>query len=420
MNAALHRLLPLLARVVAWLVIPVYILGVSATIWFEYRLALASQDKNLMEDVLLLAGFGAFAVVGALLVAKRPANLIGWIMSVVGLMVALFPVGDAYAAYVMTTRGQPGALAVVGAWVQSWYWYLLLSLALIYLPMLFPDGRLPSRRWLPVAVVAGIGTLGAVFLGMLTDTLSGQNVDYRIENPIGVEGLAHVEDLPVFAALGVLLAVGTLGAVASVVVRYRRSQGIERQQLKWFLYAAAPIMTIPVLDFVPGIIGGLVFGVVLVGIPSAIGIAVLRYRFYDIDRVINRTLVYVILTVTLIAVYVGSIVLLQYVFRTLTGSESQLAVVASTLAIAALFSPLRRRIQGFIDRRFYRKKYDAAKTLAVFSDKLRNETDLDALSTELLAVVRNTMHPEHVSLWLKSSSAGRIRNVGDNGSGKED
>jgi hypothetical protein len=406
----LRRRLPLLARVVAWLVVPLYVAGMFATFWFEHLLGLT--DENPTEDVLIVAGFGMFAVVGAVLVAKRPANVIGWIMSVVGLMVALFPAGDAYAAYVITTSGQPDALAVLGAWVQSWYWYVLLALTLIYLPMLFPDGRLPSRRWLPVAVLVGIGVSGTVILGMLTDTLSGQNVDYKIENPIGIEGLAPVEDLTVFAVMGILYVIGTLGAVASVVVRYRRSRGGERQQLKWFLYAAAPILTIPVVDFVPGIIGGLVLGLVLIGLPAAIGIAVLRYRLYDIDRIINRTLVYAALTIALAAVYVGSIVLLQYVFRALTGSESQLAVVASTLAMAALFSPLRRRFQGFIDRRFYRKKYDAAQVLSAFAAKLRNETDLDRLNEELLTVVRETMQPEHVSLWLKPGSGGQQPGIG--------
>ncbi|MGF1473113.1 MAG: hypothetical protein ACFB50_15420 [Rubrobacteraceae bacterium] len=403
MNDTLHRLLPLLARVMAWLVVPLYAAGMFATFWFEQRLGL--QDERPAEDVLIILGFGMFAVVGAVLVAKRPANLIGWIMSVVGLMVALFPAGDAYAAYVMSTSGQPNFLALLGAWVQSWYWYLLLALTLIYLPMLFPDGHLPSRRWLPIAVLVGLGLTGTVILGMLTDTLSGQNVDYEIENPIGIEGLAPVEDLPVFAVMGILYIIGTLGAVASVVVRYRRSRGIERQQLKWFLYAAAPILIIPVFDYlpdyVPGIIGGLLLGVVLVGLPTAIGLAVLRYRLYDIDRVINRTLVYGVLTIMLVAVYVGSIVLLQYLFRALTGSESQLAVVASTLAIAALFTPLRRRIQAFIDRRFYRRKYDAAQVLNAFGNKLRNETDLDRLNEELLTVVRETMQPEHVSLWMR-------------------
>ncbi len=192
-----------LALVVAWLTVLIYATGILLTKWLEHRLHV--RDDPQLEDALLIAGFGAFAVVGALLVAKRPTNVIGWIMAAVALMVGLGLVGDAYAAYVMTTRGRPDALAVVGAWIGNWYWYLMLALALIYLPLLFPDGRLPSRRWLPVAVLAGIGTLGMVLLGMLTDTLRGTMIGYKIDNPIGIEGLGPVEDLPVFGVLGVLL-----------------------------------------------------------------------------------------------------------------------------------------------------------------------------------------------------------------------
>jgi hypothetical protein len=254
---------------------------------------------------------------------------------------------------------------------------------------------------------------------MLSDTLRGQNVDYRIENPIGIEGLAAVEELPVFGVLGVPLVIGCVGAVAAVIVRFRRSSGVERQQMKWFLYAAAPILTFPVTDYLPGIVSDLVFGWMLIGLPTAIGIAILRYRLYDIDIVINRTLVYGSLTATLAAVYVACVVVLQYLFRSLTGEESQLAVVASTLVIAALFVPLRRRVQVFIDRRFYRSKYDARKTLGDFSARLRDQTDLEALSEDLVTVVRGTVQPEHASLWLQPPKENifskRYRNVTRNG-----
>ncbi|MDQ3375343.1 MAG: hypothetical protein M3533_00390 [Actinomycetota bacterium] len=391
---------PRFARAVAVLVILLYVAGTSTTGWFEVRLGLR---ENLMEDVFIIVGFGMFAVMGALLVALRPDNLVGWILSAVGLMVGVLPAGEAYAAYVMTTRGQPDALAVAGVWANGWYWFLLLSLAFIFLPLYFPDGRLPSRRWLPVAVLAGVATAAMVVLGALADTLRGQNVPYRIENPIGIEGLAPVEDLPVFAVFGGIFLVVTLGAAASVVVRFRRSRGIERQQLKWFLYAAALIPVSVESEFLPGLVGDLMFGLLLVGLPAAIGIAVLRYRLYDIDVVINRTLVYGSLTAMLVAAYFGGVATTQTVFRLLTGQEQQpqIAVVVSTLVIAALFQPLRRRIQAFIDRRFYRQKYDATKTLEAFSSKLRDETDLNALNDDLVRVVE-TVQPTHVSLWLRS------------------
>jgi hypothetical protein len=378
-------------------VVCVYVMGVCAAIWLG---SIIGARENLIEGALLYIGFGAFAVVGALLVAKRPANVVGWILVAVSLVVPVH-VGEFYAAYMMTTGREPGTLAVFGAWINAWYWYLTLVLAFLFLPLLFPDGRLISRRWLLLATPPGLGVFGAVVLGALTQTLTGSETDYRIENPIGIDGLGNVEELPVFEALGILFTIGGIGAVSSVVVRFRRSRGIERQQMKWFLYAAAPIPAILVTDYVPGIFGELVFVWVLISLPIAIGIAILRYRLYDIDVIINRTLVYAALTVALVLVYLGSVVTLQAVFRTLTGQSSDLAVVASTLAIAALFSPLRRWVQSFVDRRFYRRKYDASKILEGFSARLRNETDLEVLSGDLVSVTRETLQPEHASLWLQ-------------------
>jgi hypothetical protein len=394
----------LIARVAGWLLVPLYIAGLYVNNLLERRAGFSEDDP--VQDVMLWAGFGAFAVVGAVLIAKRPTNLIGWIMATIVLMVAILPIGGAYATYVMATHGRPDALAVLGAWTQNWYWYVLLSLVLVYLPLLFPDGRLPSRRWLPVALVAGIGTIGTVVLGALADTLLvEEGPGYEIDNPIGIEGLGYVEDLPVFGVLLVLLGVGIIGAVTSLVVRFRRSRGIERQQMKWIVYAAVLLPLVFVSDLLPDAVGNLLFGLILVAIPTAIGIAVMKYRLYDIDIIINRTLVYGPLTATLALIYVGGVVGLQALFRTLTGQESTLAVVASTLAIAALFNPLRRRVQALVDRRFYRKKYDARKTLETFSTKLRDETDLGALSDDLLVVIRETMQPTHVTLWLRPDTA---------------
>ena len=395
----------LFARVVAWLVVPVYVAGMAALVFLERRFSLQGEDP--VEGLVLFAGFGVYAVVGALLVAKRPGNPIGWILSAASLVVPV-AAGETYAAYVMTTRGRPDWLAIVGVWANSWYWFVFIALAFIFLPLLFPDGRLPSRRWLPVALIAGVGVLIVVVLGMLTGTLRGQNIDYRIENPIGVEGLPPVEEMTYFAVLSVPLVVGCVGAVAAVVVRFRRSRGIERQQMKWFLYAAAPIVTFPVNDYLPGIASDLVFAWLLIGLPTAIGIAVLRYRLYDIDVVINRTLVYGALTLTLALVYLGSVVGLQRLLSPVVGESNQLAVVVSTLAVAALFTPLRWRIQSFIDRRFYRSKYDAGKTLEAFSDRLRGISDPEGLNGELLAVVRETVHPEHASLWLRIAPERRV------------
>ncbi len=206
-----------------------------------------------------------------------------------------------------------------------------------------------------------------------------------------------------------------VAAALSVFVRLRRAVGVERQQIKWFAYAAAATVGgITLAYMIPETIdtplwfervGFAVNIAVTPAIPISMGVAILRYRLYEIDHIINRTLVYGSLTAMLVGVYVGGIAVLQGLVRALTGQESQLAIVASTLAVAALFNPLRRRIQSFIDRRFYRRKYDAAKTLEAFSAKLRNETDLDALSDDLVGVVRETMQPAHVSLWLRPDTA---------------
>ena len=395
-----------LARVVGWLIVPFYVAGICTSYVLQHSAGLLGD--NSVENAVLLVGFSAFAVVGAVLVAVRPTNVIGWIMSAIALMVSTFLAGDSYAAYVMVTRGHPDALAVVSAWIGSWYWLTLLVLVLIYMPLLFPDGRLPSRRWLPIAVLAGVGMLGVVVLGTLADTLPlNEAPGYEIDNPIGIEGLANVEDLPVFGVLSSLLVVCIIGAGASVVMRFRRSRGAERQQMKWFAYAVVPMLLIPTDGFLPGIISSVALGVVLIGLPTAIGIAVLRYRLYEIDIIINRTLVYGSLTALLAAVYFGGVAMTQVILRAITGQgeQPQLAIVVSTLVIAALFNPLRRRIQSFIDRRFYRRKYDARKTLAAFSARLRDETDLEALSGDLVGVVAETMQPAHVSSWLRSETA---------------
>ena len=421
-----RALLPI-ARVVGWSIVPLYVAGTCANYLLNYGAGLWDEGTVVenVTGVMFGVGFGAFAVVGALLVIRRPTNSIGWILSAVGLIVStIFGAGTGYATYVMSTRDQPDALAILGAWAANCLWFVMLALALIYLPLLFPDGRLLSRRWLSVAVLGGIGTLGFVISGALVDTIPVNEVPGRgIANPIGIEGLGKLEDLPIFSAVEGLFLLAALGAVASVVVRFRRSRGVERQQMKWFAYVivvliGGSVLTGGLSDLTGvGWLGKFSFVLSMMGLmflPIAVGIAILRYRLYEIDLIINRTLVYGPLSATLALVYFGGVATTQLVFRTLTGQQHQpqLAIVASTLVIAALFNPLRRRIQSFIDRRFYRRKYDGRRTLEAFTAKLREETDLDALNDELVGVVRETIQPAHVSLWLsrdtsvKGSSAG--------------
>ena len=279
----------------------------------------------------------------------------------------------------------------------------------VYYLMLFPTGRLPSRRWRWLAWL----TVTYILVGVITSAFSpGAYFGSLgpIRNPLGIEGFT-----PIYRAILYTMAPGlTIAAAISLFLRLRRAVGVERQQLKWLAYAAAGLAVSIIFNVITTAIdtprwyewvANVMFIVMSPGVPIAIGIAILRYRLYDIDLLINRTLVYGSLTVTLVALCFGGIVVLQRVFLVLTGQQSTLAVVASTLLIAALFTPLRRRIQSFIVRRFYRSKYDSRKTLQAFSATLREETDLIALSEDLVSVVRQTMAPAHVSLWLRPGTA---------------
>jgi hypothetical protein len=353
----------------------------------------------------------SFSVVGALIASHRPENPIGWIFLADGFFYGLLIAADEYATYALLTN--PGALPLgaEASWLGQWIWAPGLGLFLVFLPLLYPDGHPPSHRWRPV------GWLGGLSIGL---TVVLYTIVYWPERgPALVTGdempshASHVLQVLVdFIAAGPMLFVAGLGAVISLLVRFRRSRGEERQQIKWFA-AAAALSLVSIIVFgqstrgLPEAIVALSFLLVIPSVPIATGIAILRYRLYDIDRIINRTLVYGSLTVTLVALYFGGIVVLQRIFVTLTGQQSTLAVVASTLLIAALFTPLRRRIQSFIDRSFYRSKYDARKTLEAFSAKLRDETDLEALNNDLMGVVRETMQPAHVSLWLRPDPAQR-------------
>ncbi len=391
-----------LARIVAWVTLLIFMLGVGIYFWLKYKLGLTSS----YQDVAIFLGFGAFALVGSVLVAKIPTHPISWIMVTIGLTVGLGVAADTYAAYIMATHGSPNILAVLGAWFNDIYWYPLLMLALVYIPLLFPDGHLPSPRWFPLALLPGITTMVIVALSAFRETLIGQSMPYRIDNPIGIAGLPIDENHPLNIIMEFLIGISLLGAAAAVLVRFRRSAGVERQQLKWFLTAVALLPVMQIFDALTNL-GDLGFIFSIVAIPTSIGIAILRYRLYDIDLIIRRTLQYTLLTGLLALVYFGSVVLLQSTFETLTGQGSPVVIVISTLGIAALFTPLRRRVQDFIDRRFYRRKYDAEQTLSEFAAIARDEVDLEKLTDSLIGAVAETMQPEQVSLWLKE--VGEVR-----------
>ncbi len=347
----------------------------------------------------------AFPTVGAVIATRRSENPIGLIFCGAGLVIALQSFALTYADYALFAR--PGSLPGVRimAWFSSWITMPVLALAGALLFVLFPDGRLPSRRWRYLIWMATVGSLMvAVGVALRKGPLDTHS---SIDNPFGIGGVVGDVLWMVSIAGAMLLNVGWIASRVSLIWRWRRAGGVERQQIKWFAYAALLIAGgfAASLVFSSSRVSSLAWLLVTLGflsLPVAAGIAILRYRLYDIDRIINRTLVYGTLTTLLALVYFGGVVTLQYVFRALTGGESQLAVVASTLAIAALFGPLRRRIQGFIDRLFYRRRYDAAKVLAAFSARLKDETDLDELSEDLTSMVRETLQPAHVSLWLRS------------------
>ena len=356
--------------------------------------------------------FLVFPLVGALIASRRPRNPIGWILLADGALWMLTGLMDYYGIYGVASPGSvPFPVGVAG--INNWLWVPAVGLLGIYVFLLFPNGRLPSRRWRPLAWLSGLViSLISIGVGLAPEPL--QNLG-GVRNPFGLEGYPWVETAT-FIVLP-LLPLCMLASALSLVLRYRRSGGEERQQIKWIAFAASVVGLLYLVAMItaftfpseawlaPGspLWLDLVAYAALLSftlVPTAVGVAILRYRLYDIDLIINRALVYASLTATLAAVYFGSVVGLQYAFRFLTGQESQLAVVASTLAIAALFVPLRRRVQGFVDRRFYRQKYDAAKTLKEFGARLRDATDLDGLTGDLTGVVRETVQPTHVSLWL--------------------
>src|SRR5919107_612560 len=350
-----------------------------------------------------------FSTVGALVASRRPENPVGWLLCLYGLVISISHFAAQYAIYALLAQPDSLPAGEAMAWIVSWVLPILNGLQVFYI-LLFPTGRLPSRRWrwlgwlTVIFVVVGV-ILAAFSSGALLGILG------PIQNPLGIEGFSNIYYKALLFTMTSLL---TLAAALAVFIRLRRAIGVERQQIKWFAYAAAAYASAGILAYViPRVIDtplwfervGFALNIAFIpAIPIAIGIAILRYRLYDIDILINRTLVYGSLTLMLALVYFGGVTATQAVFRALTGQEEQpqLTIVVSTLVIAALFTPLRRRIQSFIDRRFYRRKYDARKTLEAFSAKLREETDLDALSGDLVEVVRETMEPAHVSLWLRS------------------
>ena len=388
--------------ILAWGLCAVALGGMAAGAIMQDALG-HSDEESWIEQVGLLVGFASFPVIGALVASRRPENAIGWIFVGIGMAIGILLPATEYAYYglVKSPGVRPGVH--LAAWLAEWLWFPALAAIPTVGLLLFPDGRPPSRRWNWLAWVStgliAVVSAGSMFQSRLNDG------GYSVDNPVGFlpwrDGETALEG--VFILLFPLMGL----CFASLFVRYRRASSEQRQQLKLLLLAA--------LLFVVAITLGdtfelpeVIFPLVLWTIPGAIGVSILKYRLYDIDLIINRTLVYVSLSGVLAGMYLGIVVLLQQALGGVT-EDSDLAVAGSTLAVAAMFGPLRSRIQAFIDRRFYRRKYDARLTLESFSSRLRDDVDLEHLASDLTGVVRETMQPAHVSVWLKPPETVRSR-----------
>jgi MFS family permease len=374
--------------------IPVLILAVAVP-----------ADEELKGDVLVIVFVALMAlvsvVVGALVVSRQPANAVGWLFSLSGALVAV-TLPPSLFFELAPERGTTGPMQVA-AWTTSWAWILGVVLV-IFVPLLFPDGALPSAQW---RWLAWCGALAVGIYGAGAALEPGPLADYpEITNPVAVGDTAAL----VLERVGfVLAAAAFVAAVASVVYRYRRSDDVARQQIKCLAAAAAFLAFTVVVGVTATVLGArsLGNGIMVVGfasLPIAVAIAMRRYRLYDVDRLISRSLTYALVTGVLVAAYAGLVLVGQAVFSSFAGG-SNLAIAVSTLVVAALFLPLRSRVQRLVDRRFNRRRYDAQRTLDAFGSRLREQVELEGLRVDLEGVVRETMQPAHVSLWRREGAA---------------
>lgn len=341
------------------------------------------------------------AIVGALILTRLPRHRIGWLFCVIGILGGLDAFAAAFGAYALTSPTPvPGGIWF--AWLAVWFW-LPLVLCYVLLLLIFPTGQPLSPRW---SVALWAAALGAGCVSVASALFPGRLMmgDFFFDNPFGLPVASS--SLLIVGAIGFALFFASMAAaVASLILRLLWARGQERQQLKWFVYAGVVALLLAVPSTIPNpVVNGLASVTAALVVPAAAGIAILRYRLYDIDIIIHRTLTFSVLTVMLALVYFGSVVVLQQLFSALTGQGSEIAVIISTLGIAALFNPIRHGVQNLIDRRFYRRKYDAHQVLAKFGLMVRDEVDLNRLTEELLGVVEETMQPASVSLWLTTQN----------------
>ncbi|MES0359818.1 MAG: hypothetical protein ABUK20_02800 [Anaerolineales bacterium] len=407
------------SAVFAWIFFGLITASVTAAVIFDFFTRPAG-DIFVLAEILFPLVPVTFAFVGALIISRQPRNVIGWLMMLPG--VSLFVLVDAflrpYLNGLLPPPEAPTLVFLLILWFSNWNW-LLLVFPLMFIMVLFPTGRPLTPRW-GWLIYFGLGIMVPFILFItFADSLApgSGGVDWVFANPIGFLDVKWIEY--VVAPFIFALPVWVILCVVSLLIRFRRSRAVEREQIKWLFYSAAIFAAFYVPTFIqsnfnsPDSLWNILFGIGMLTVPISIAIAILRYRLYDIDIIIRRTLVYGALTLLMALVYFGSVVLLQQAFRALTGQDSPVAIVISTLIIAALFNPLRGRVQEVIDRRFFRKKYDAEKIMASFGAGLREEVDLEDLQNQILIVVQETLQPEQVSLCLKPD-ASRISEQGQN------
>lgn len=395
-GSTLTRLAPL-----AW--VPIAAIIVAGFVFMVLSLTTeAGRGTDALGTTTVLIMAFTLLPIGALVARRQPENPIGWVFTATSLFWALGFTAYEYALYAYVVRpGTPGF--EVAAWIEAWFWFPALVMPFTLLLLLFPDGRPPSRSWRPLLwIILAALVIGTAAAALTAGTLNG--IEFAdIDNPLGVDG-AQIVSVVAMAVLGI----AAILSFTSLVVRLRRASGREREQLRFVVRAFAVSIALVIAAFAipsddwswPVLVGA------IAGIPVATGVAVIRHQLWDIDVIVRKTLVYGAVSALLAGLYFGIVIGLQAAFGGLARGND-LAIAGSTLAVAALFRPVRARIQALVDRRFYRRRYDAEQTLASFSTRLRDEVDLDTLGADLGAVVRETMQPSHVSLWLRAPETHR-------------
>lgn len=383
--------------------------AIVASVWLTI-LNGGPSEEAISEMVTLGVALYAYLAVGLLLLAKTPRNPLGWALTGVGLLAALGSLATGYAEYSLGTVGRHLPGATFAAWINSWWWFPTITLVFLFVPLLFPNGTPLTPRWRWLHRVS-VGLLVMMVVGsVFNPMLEGDT--YAIVNPIGIAAIGDVEESALGGVIfGTLLACTVL-SLLSLILRFRRSSGVERQQMKWFVFGSSVIIMMVVIEetlatlhldhLVPD--SNIIFGIAVGLLPATIGIAVLKYRLYEIDRLISRTLSYGLLTAVLLALYLTAVTAITRVTAPVTG-ESPIGVAAATLLAAAAFGPARRRIQSVVDRRFNRARYDAARTVDAYRTSLRDEVDVATLHRELLAAVDGTMQPTKAMLWVRDAAA---------------